>query len=55
MCSCREVDFLSVCVCVSSDFRVLCLRVMMQMTPPKMAVRTTTSSTAAAEIAAGRT
>ena len=35
---------------MSSDFRVLCLRVM----KAKMAVRTTTSSTAAAEMAAGR-
>ena len=41
--------------CTSSDFRVLSLRVMMQMMTTKMAVRTTTSSTATTEMAAGRT
>ena len=40
---------------MSSDFRVLCLRVMMQMMTPKMAVMTVTSSTATTEMAAGRT
>ena len=40
---------------MSSDLRVLCLRVMMQMMTPKMAVMTVTSSTDTMEMAAGRT